>query len=333
MERYGADATRFTLLRGTNPGSDMAVAEEWAAGSRSFTTKLWNASRFALANGATVARPLPAREELTAADRWILDTLDELVSTVDSNFEAFQFSRVCEALYSFTWDEFCDWYLEISKVQIAEGRVEATQSVLGHVLDVLLRLLHPAIPFITETLWTTLTGEESLVIAEWPKASGGERDADALAQIEGLKKLVTEIRRFRSDQGVKPGQKVVGKVRGACCVGLLDQVPAVRSITRLTEPGDEFTVSATLEVGLPKGAVKVELDLSGAIDVVAERKRLQKDLAAAQKELAQTSGKLGNAGFLAKAPADVVAKIEERKATAEADIERINQRLAALPEA
>ncbi|HEX7308505.1 valine--tRNA ligase [Lentzea sp.] len=332
MERYGADATRFTLLRGTNPGSDMAVAEEWAAGSRNFTTKLWNATRFALANGATVARPLPSRDELTAADRWILDELDALVSTVDSNFEAFQFSRACEALYSFTWDEFCDWYLEIAKVQIADGRAEATQSVLGHVLDVLLRLLHPAVPFITETLWTSLTGGESLVVASWPKPSGGERDADAKAEVEGLKKLATEIRRFRSEQGLKPGQKVAGKVRGACCVGLLDQVPSVRAMTKLTEPGDEFTVSATLEVGLPKGAVKVELDLSGAIDVAAERKRLAKDLAVAQKELDGTTKKLGNEAFLAKAPADVKAKIEERKATAESEIARINERLAALPE-
>ena len=110
-------------------------------------------------------------------------------------------------------------------------------------------------------------------------------------------------------------------------------MPAVRSLTRLTEPGDEFTVSATLEVGLPKGAVKVELDLSGAIDVAAERKRLAKDLAAAQKELDGTTKKLGNEAFLAKAPADVKAKIEERKAVAEAEIARINERLAALPEA
>ncbi len=182
-------------------------------------------------------------------------------------------------------------------------------------------------------MWTALTGGESLVIAAWPKASGAERDEDAAAQIEGLKKLATEIRRFRSEQGLKPGQKVAGKVRGACCVGLTDQVPSVRAMTRLTEPGDEFTVSATLEVGLPKGAVKVELDLSGAIDVVAERKRLEKDLAAARKELAQTSGKLGNEAFLAKAPADVKAKIEARKAAAESDITRINERLAALPEA
>ena len=334
MDSYGADATRFTLLRGTSPGSDLAVAEEWAAGSRNFTTKLWNATRFALNNGATVERPLPPRDELTDADRWILDLLDQLVSDVDGQFEAFQFAKLSEGLYHFTWDEFCDWYLELAKVQLAEGgaRAEATQTVLGHVLDVVLRLLHPLTPFITETLWTTLTGGESLVIADWPEPTGGARDEVAAARIEGLKKLVTEIRRFRSDQGLKPAQKVAGKVRGACCVDLTDQVPAVRALTRMTEPGDDFSVSVSLDVGLPKGTVKVELDLSGTVDVVAERKRLAKDLGVAEKERAQCEGKLGNAAFLDKAPAEVVAKIQARLAAANAEIDRIHARLETLPQ-
>ncbi|MEV8439384.1 valine--tRNA ligase [Actinosynnema sp. NPDC051121] len=334
MDAYGADATRFTLLRSANPGSDMALADEWAAGSRNFTTKLWNASRFALNNGATVDRPLPPRDELTDADRWILDLLDGLVTEVDGHFEGFQFAKLSEALYHFTWDEFCDWYLELAKVQLAEGgaRAEATQAVLGHVLDVVLRLLHPLTPFITETLWTTLTGGESLVVADWPKPTGGARDEVAASRVEGLKKLVTEIRRFRSDQGLKPAQKVAGKVRGACCVDLLDQVPAVRSLTRMTEPGDDFDVSVSLDVGLPKGTVKVELDLSGTVDVVAERKRLAKDLAVAEKERAQCEGKLGNAAFLDKAPAEVVAKIQARLAAANAEIDRIHARLETLPQ-
>ncbi|XVS65808.1 valine--tRNA ligase [Actinosynnema sp. CA-299493] len=334
MDAYGADATRFTLLRSANPGSDMALADEWAAGSRNFTTKLWNATRFALGNGATVERPLPPREELTDADRWILDLLDALVTEVDGQFEGFQFAKLSEALYHFTWDEFCDWYLELAKVQLAEGgaRAEATQSVLGHVLDVVLRLLHPLTPFITETLWTTLTGGESVVIADWPKPTGVARDETAASRIEGLKKLVTEIRRFRSDQGLKPAQKVAGKVRGACCVDLLDQVPAVRSLTRMTEPGDDFNVSVSLDVGLAGGTVKVELDLSGAVDVVAERKRLAKDLGVAEKERAQCEGKLGNAAFLDKAPAEVVAKIQARLAAANAEIDRIHARLETLPQ-
>src|SRR5690606_12298882 len=147
LNEFGADATRFTLARGANPGSDMAIAAEWAAGSRNFCTKLWNASRFALMHGAEVAG-LPGRSELTGADRWILDKLDALVVDVDERFEQFEFAKLCDALYHFTWDEFCDWYVELAKVQLAEGgdRAETTRVVLGRVLDTLLRLLHPVIP-------------------------------------------------------------------------------------------------------------------------------------------------------------------------------------------
>jgi valyl-tRNA synthetase len=335
MDRFGADATRFTLVRGASPGGDMALADEWAAGSRNFCTKLWNATRFALGNGATTDVPVPARDQLTDADRWILDRLDQTVSDVDGLFEQFQFAKLCDALYHFTWDELCDWYLELAKVQIAEGgeRAEATRAVLGRVFDVVLRLLHPVMPFVTETLWRALTGGESLVVAQWPAPSGAEFDATAAARIESVQKLVTEIRRFRSDQGVKPGQRVVGKVRGACCADLLDHVPAVRALTRMDEPGDGYAATVTLEVGLPTGSVKVELDTSGAIDVVAERKRLAKDLAVAEKELAQCEGKLDNPAFTDKAPADVVAKITARRDAAVAEIARIQARLDGLPTA
>ncbi|KAA2266160.1 valine--tRNA ligase [Solihabitans fulvus] len=335
MDSYGTDATRFTLLRGANPGSDMALAEEWAAGSRNFVTKLWNATKFALGNGASIDIPLPARENLTDTDRWILDLLDRTVSEVDGHFEGYQFAKLCDALYHFIWDEYCDWYLELAKVQIAEGgeRAEATRAVLGHVLDVVLRLLHPIAPFVTETLWTTLTGGESLVVAEWPKPSGAEPDLVAAKRIESLQKLVTEIRRFRSDQGLRPGQKVAGRVRGACCADLVDHVASVRALTRLEEPGDDYQVTMTLEVGLPTGAVKVELDTSGAVDLVAERKRLTKDLAVAEKELAQCDGKLDNPKFTDKAPAEVVAKIKARREAAVVEIERITARIDSLPTA
>ncbi|SHF44389.1 valine--tRNA ligase [Streptoalloteichus hindustanus] len=334
LDRYGADALRFTLARGANPGSDMALAEEWAAGSRNFCTKLWNASRFAMMNGATVERAVPERDRLTDADRWILDRLDATVGEVDALFEGFQFAKLCDALYHFTWDEFCDWYLELAKVQIAEGgeRAEATRAVLGRVLDVLLRLLHPVIPFVTEVLWTALTGGESLVVAEWPARAGAPADADAERRVIGAQKLITEIRRFRSDQGLKPGQRVAARLVGLAEAEQGGHEAAVRSLARLDAPADGFTASASLEVGLPGGTVVVELDLSGAVDVVAERKRLAKDLAAAEKELAGCEAKLGNPKFTDKAPADVVAKIRDRRDAAAADIDRLRARLAALPE-
>ncbi|MGQ0839874.1 valine--tRNA ligase [Actinokineospora sp.] len=333
LDRFGADATRFTLARGANPGSDMALAEEWAAGSRNFCTKLWNASRFALMNGATTAVPVPDRADLTDADRWILDGADALVSEVDTLFEGFQFAKLCDALYHFTWDLYCDWYLELAKVQIAEGgaRADATRAVLGHVLDVVLRLLHPVTPFVTEVLWKSLTGKESVVVTDWPVPSGAVADPGAGRRVEGVQKLVTEIRRFRADQGLKPGQRVAARLSGVDTAGLAEHQSAVTALARLEAPGEAFAPSASLEVPLADGTVTVELDLSGTVDVAAERKRLNKDLTAAEKELAQCAAKLGNPKFTDKAPDDIVAKIRTRRDTATAEIARITARIAALP--
>ncbi|EUA18217.1 anticodon-binding domain of tRNA family protein [Mycobacterium xenopi 3993] len=174
--------------------------------SRNFGTKLFNATRFALLNGARLA-PLPDLADMTDADRWILGRLEEVRAEVDSAFDGYEFSRACEALYHFTWDEFCDWYVELAKTQLADG-VTHTTAVLAAVLDTLLRLLHPVIPFITEALWRTLTGQESLVIADWPKPSGFDLDHVAAQRIIDMQKLVTEVRRFRSDQGLGDRQKV-----------------------------------------------------------------------------------------------------------------------------
>ncbi|HEY3611808.1 MAG TPA: class I tRNA ligase family protein, partial [Pseudonocardiaceae bacterium] len=301
-------------------------------GSRRFGTKLWNATRFAMANGATADVPVPPRDELTDADRWILAGTDQLVSEVDADFDSFEFARLADRLYHFTWDEFCDWYLELAKVQIAAGgtRAEATRAVLGRVLDVVLRLLHPVMPFVTERLWTALTGGESLVVAAWPTPSGEPADAESAERIEALRKLVTEIRRFRGEQGLPPGRKVPAELSGACCAGLLPHEQAIRALSRLDDAGDGFAETASLEVALPTGKVTVRLDLSGVIDVEAERKRLAKDLAAAEKELKQCAAKLDNPQFTDRAPADVVAKITARRDTATAEIERLRTQLASL---
>ncbi|WP_317493665.1 valine--tRNA ligase [Haloechinothrix sp. LS1_15] len=334
MNNYGADATRFTLARGATPGSDLALAEEWVAGARNFCTKLWNATRFALMNGATTARPLPDAGEMTEADRWILGRLGEVTAEVDAQFEQFQFSKVITQLYHFTWDELCDWYLELAKVQIAEGGAATTRAVLGHVFDTVLRLLHPFVPFVTERLWIALTGGESLVVADWPgdrAGYAGYADDATTTRIGDVQKLVTEIRRFRADQGLGPGQRVSARMSGPGLGDVAGHEAAVRTLTRLTEQGEGFSAGAAIEVGLSGGSVHVELDLSGTIDVAAERKRLEKDLATARKELEQNDKKLTNQSFVEKAPEEVVAKVRERKRAAESDIERIESRLATLP--
>ena len=330
VQKFGADALRFTLARGASPGGDLAIGEDHARAARNFATKLFNATRFALLNGAAPA-PLPAAGELTDADRWILGRLEEVRAEVDSAFDSYEFSRACEALYHFAWDEFCDWYVELAKVQLSSQGGAHTTAVLAAVLDTLLKLLHPVMPFVTEVLWKTLTGGESLVIADWPKPSGFGADHAAAQSISDMQKLITEVRRFRSDQGVADRQKVPARLSGITAAGLDAHVPAVAALSWMTPPGEAFTPSASLEVRLSTATVVVELDTSGTVDIAAERRRLEKDLAAAQKELAGTTAKLGNSGFLAKAPADVVDKIRARRQVAGEEVERIMTRLDSLP--
>ncbi|MFI7586994.1 valine--tRNA ligase [Spongisporangium articulatum] len=342
MDAYGSDALRFTLARGANPGTDVPIGEDWVQASRNFCTKLWNATRFALINGATVEGELPGSDELSVTDRWILSRLAEVVEQVDAGYEDFQFAKTTEALYHFVWDEVCDWYLELAKLPLAEGgrTAEVTRRVLGEVLEVVLRLLHPVAPFVTESLWTALTGRESVVVAPWPASSVDTdgrtsphplppRDAAAEREIESLQRLITEVRRFRADQGVKPTQRVVASFEGLDADGLAGHETTIRSLARLDEPGDGFAPSAKLALG----SVTVQVDLSGAVDLVAERKRLEKDLAAAIKERVQNGAKLGNEQFLSKAPAEVVAKIKARLTAAEAEVARLEAQLAGLPEA
>jgi valyl-tRNA synthetase len=338
MDRFGADATRFTLARGANPGGDIAISEEWAAGSRNFCNKLWNAVRFALLNGAYVpARPPaaarpdrsgdPSHLPYSVPDRWILSRLSAVIAEVDVLFEAFEFGKACDALYHFAWDEVCDWYLELAKVPLTSGdprAVEATRQVLGFVLDQLLRLLHPVMPFVTEELWTALTGEDSVMVASWPEFSASDEPAEA--EIASLMRLVTEIRRFRSDQGLRPGQRVAAKLTGLQGTALAGHTERIRSLLRLDPPADGFAASASLAAE----GITVELDVAGAIDVAAERRRLEKDLAAARTEAGQSAAKLANPDFTTKAPLEIVARTRQRLEAAQADITRLEQRLAQL---
>jgi valyl-tRNA synthetase len=347
IDRFGADATRFTLARGASPGGDVAISEDWVAGSRNFCNKLWNAARFALLNGADASAARPDPVTLGTTDRWILSRLAAVTAATDDLLEQYEFGKACEGLYHFAWDEFCDWYLELAKPVLAsgdEGAVAATRAVLGFVLDRLLRLLHPVIPFVTDELWRALTGGDSVMTAPWPgqQASGGPAegrpaggdlaafaDAAAEAEIGALMQLVTEVRRFRSDQGLRPTQPVPAALTGIGGTPLAGHEAAIRALLRLTAPGEAFAPTASVQAC----GVTVELDTAATIDVAAERRRLEKDLAAAQADATATERKLATPSFVERAPAAVVAKSRDRLAAAQAEIARLTGRLAALPPA
>ena len=327
MDKYGSDALRFTLARGANPGADQALAEEWIAGARNFATKLWNATRFARMNGATTEGNLPTFEALDDVNKWILSRLDETVAEVDQYFEKFEFAKACELIYHFAWDDLCDWYLELTKSSFAKGGTGATdtQRVLGHVLDQLLRLMHPVMPFITEELWCNLTGKETLVTSTWPKFDPSQRDGASLVAVSKVQEIITEIRRFRNDQGIKTSARIIARFNGMSDVGLASYEDAIRFIVRCDNEEGNFT--SKIDVA----GVVIEFDLSGAVDVKAERSRLTKDLAAAEKDRNTAKIKIDNEGFMAKAPMEVVQEIRQRLADTTADIERITAALAALP--
>ena len=327
MDKYGSDALRFTLARGANPGTDQALAEDWVAGSRNFATKLWNATRFAMLNGANVDGQLPKSKDLGAIDNWILTRLDQTIASADELFEKFEFAKACELIYHFAWDDLCDWYLELSKSTFNAGGAEAEKSkrVLGEVLDQLLRLMHPVMPFITEQMWCTLTTGQSLMISDWPKSNLSTQDHEAVKLVEQMQEIITEIRRFRNDQGIKSTAKVAAKFTGLNKVGLENYEAAIRYVVKCEAAGDNFTAKTQI------GEVLIEFDLTGAVDLVAERARLSKDLQTAQKDRDTAKIKLDNEGFMAKAPMEVVTEIRERLAQTSSDIERITALLEKLP--
>ncbi|HEY3907641.1 MAG TPA: valine--tRNA ligase [Streptosporangiaceae bacterium] len=354
ITRFGADATRFTLARGASPGGDVALSEEWVVGSRNFCNKLWNALRFALINGAKASPGGDTLQpsdlgSLSVPDRWILSRLGSVIADADALFDEFEFAKVSDLLYHFAWDEVCDWYLELAKPALNgddPAAAELTRRVLGHVLDQLLRLIHPLMPFVTEELWTALTGGESVMIAAWPSGlvTAGEAESDdtrsattpaadpaAEAEIESLMRLVTAVRRFRADQGLRPTQPVPAVFDGIGATLLAPHERSIRSLLRLTEPGDgvAFTPNASVEAE----SITVELDTSSGIDLAAERRRLEKDRALAVADAEATERKLANSSFVDRAPAEIVAKSRARLAAAQAEIARLDERLATLPQA
>jgi len=278
-------------------------------------------------NGANIDGDLPKRSELNAIDNWILTRLDQTISSADELFEKFEFAKACELIYHFAWDDLCDWYLELSKSTFAKADDSTQQSarVLGEVLDQLLRLMHPVMPFITEELWCYLTNGESLMITQWPKSDLSAQDHNSVKLVEKMQEIVTEIRRFRNDQGIKSTAKVVAKFSGLKEAGLESYEAALRHIVKCEAGGTNFTAKTQI------GNVIVDFDLTGAIDLVAERARLTKDLQIAQKDRDTAKVKLDNEGFMAKAPMEVVTEIRARLSQTTEDIARITALLEKLP--
>ena len=325
IDTYGADAVRLSLLQGANPGADQAINEEWVVGARNFCTKLWNATRFALLNGATVDGPVPA--DVSGADAWILSRLHAVIAEVDDALRALRVRQDRRRALPLRVGRGLRLVHRAGEALAGTAdRGDTTRRVLGDVLDALLRLLHPLIPFVTEGC-----GRRSPAASRWSSRRGRwptrrARRADGDADVGTIQAVV--------DRGapvpLRPGRQAVAEGAGRADRRLPTTEPAIRALLRLQEPGDGFTTTASITTAR---GITVDFDLSGTIDVPAERARLTKDRAAAQKEQAVNAGKLGNEAFTGKAPDAVVAKVRDRLAAAEAELARIDAALAALPPA
>jgi len=354
MAEYGTDALRFTLLTGGTPGNDLNLSLERVASNRNFANKIWNATRFVTrsldkasdASASEVAEAkTSAAKYYTAADKWILTRLSEIIETADRLMDNYLFGEAGRQVYDFLWSEFADWYLELAKVQLSQGgrRAWVTLSVLRKVLDESLRLLHPYIPFVTEETWQQLKAAfvaadmgiepaegwaEALIIADWPEA--GPRFETETADFNQLQELVRGIRAARSENNVEPARHIIALIAAGDKTPFYEEQRDILAfLARLDE--SEMRISETLDapdkaLTIALGDVTCYLPLAGLVDLEQERERLGKELADLKLEIARVSNLLAGP-FAKRAPDNVVQKERDKLARLEASREEIQQRL------
>jgi len=323
IEKYGADTLRFTLATGNTPGNDMRFYWERVESSRNFSNKIWNASRFVLMNLEDYDSATPCGE-LALADRWILSRYAQAVSGVTENLEKFELGEAARMLYDFIWGEFCDWYIELVKPRLynKEGETgrHTAQYVLAYVLERTMRLLHPFMPFISEEIREHLPHEAgSIVRAAWPTAEPERIDEAAEMQMNAVMETIKAVRNMRAEMNVPPGRKgevILQPANAELAATLADNIHLIKTMAT-AEPVQIIDASAAKPenaVSRVISGIEVYLPLKGLIDVEKETARMNKELQALENELARIEGKLSNAGFLAKAPAEVLEQQQARRA-------------------
>ena len=324
-DRYGADPLRLALVQAANPGQDVPLDMEWVDGTRRFGNKLWNAVRFVL-------RHLPAESvppnggypvDPSPVDRWVLAGLREVAARFDRLSDEYRFSDAYGLLYNFSWAEVFDWYLEMSKVALARpDRAEGTRQTVGVVMRDLLKLFHPAIPFLTEELWANLVGEGLLAGADWPQIPS----YDPVPAMDDVKALVSGVRQFRAAQGLSLRRPIPLTVSG----------DPPRWVTELVEEMAGVEIHHQAEaprqghVRLPAGSWEGFIPLRGLVDPEAERQRIDRQINQLQQLVTRSSAKLGNPNFVERAPAAVVEKERRKLAEASERLESMRSQKKAL---
>ncbi|OJW26161.1 MAG: valine--tRNA ligase [Rhodospirillales bacterium 69-11] len=339
IDEYGADALRFTICALTGPGRDVKLGASRVQDYRSFVTKLWNAARFAEINEVRVNPAFDPAAATLPLTRWVLDAANAAIAEATAALEAYRFDEYAAALYRFTWNTYCDWFLEFAKPALAPGADPAAaaevRATAAHVLGVILRLLHPVMPFVTEELWDRFGygAACSLIRAPWPEPVAVAGAEAARTELDWVVRLITTVRSVRAEMNVPAGTPTPILLRDAAPDSLARAgrwIEVVRRLARATEV-------RPLTDALPTGSAQAVLDeatvvlpLAGVIDLAAERARLGKERDKAAAEAAKVAKKLENAEFVRKAPEDVVAENRERLAGYEAEVARLAAALARI---
>jgi valyl-tRNA synthetase len=346
VERFGADALRFTLAAMESQGRDIKLSDDRIEGYRNFGTKLWNAARFAQMNGCV---PVPGWDPASAKgtlNRWIIGAAAEAAAAATRALEEFRFDLYTGGLYQFVWGNFCDWYLELAKASLQgpDGpEKDETRATAAYVLDAILALLHPVQPFLTEEIWHALAdrgpgpceGARTLMTEAWPDAAAMPRDAEAEAEVEWVVRLVTEVRAIRAEMGVPPGKEMLLHLKDAHAATLARLGRWKDAVLRLARLSDVTPLAGEVPKGAAQGVVDeatLVLPLAGVIDLAAERARLAREIARQRDEVARLDAKLGNPGFVSRAAEDVVEETRQKRAAAEAAAARFAAALARIAE-
>jgi valyl-tRNA synthetase len=328
IDRFGADALRFFMCAMESQGRDVKMDESRVEGYRNFATKLWNAARFCLANGIGASQQVAAPAASHAVNKWIIGEVATTLAALDKAMADLRFDAAANAIYHFVWDTFCDWYLELIKGQIDEE----TRVVAGWVLDQILVMLHPFMPFITEELWHAQgTRPYELIVAKWPEPRA-DADPSAKAEVEWLIDLTRSLRTAKNELGLAPGAKLeawLATPSDTASRVLAGNAAAIERVARLSAvnvtpapEGPAIQVSA--------GSDALVIPLEGLIDVGAEKARLTKALAASEKEAQALAGRLGNASFVERAKPEAVEKARADHAQHAAEAERLRAALERL---
>lgn len=340
IDKYGADALRFFMAAMESQGRDIKMDERRIEGYRNFATKLWNAARFCQSNGIGASATLEPPAAELAVNRWIIAETVATVQAIDLALADLRFDEAANAIYQFTWSRFCDWYLELIKPVIqGEGGVPATgaevdetRAVAGWVLDQILVLLHPFMPFITEELWSKMGAREhELIVAHWPMADARALDPAAAQEIDWLIRLVSEIRAARTELNVPPGARLALHVADASAetqARLARQQAALARMARVDQAAGAVPEGGSLQIVVDEATYM--LPIGGVVDLEAERARLAKAIAAAEKERDGLAGRLNNPSFVERAKPEAVEKARADHAEKAAEAERLSAALARL---